>query len=350
MSARRVWIVGAGKRVRETALPALASLPEHFELAGVFGRSARALPLAGRTLAIRALDSLGPGEPAPGELVYVAVGKDAVPAVLRTLQRLERARLELLIDTPVLRFKHLRHAPLLDGWQRASVAEDTAYLPWYETVRAALGALAWVHFERAAYAYHGLAQARGLLGGERFARARRWQLDGGNHARSYEFADGRRAGVLEPRNYAEGRVIVHGASAALSDRWAPDDEQPERSPTPPPEWRRLLLEPVVEAGLCTGFRAGDTHTRLDPREAELTRGDAPGAAVTARMESMKRIGFRRLLQAVAAGRGAYPVEHGLEDMSIDWFLERFGRWRAGGLCDLRRPTARQLWSALGRLG
>ena len=67
------------------------------------------------------------------------------------------------------------------------------------------------------------------------------------------------------------------------------------------------------------------------------------------MESMKRIGFRRLLQSVAAGRGAYPVEQGLDDMAVDWFLERFGRWRANALLDVRRPFARDLWSWIGRL-
>lgn len=345
---RRLWIVGVGKRVRETALPALVSLPEAFEVAGILARSERELDAAGRKWRVRALATLDERELADGDVVYVAVGKDAVPDVLRALARFDRSRLELLIDTPVLRFKHLRHAPMLEGWRRASVAEDTAFLPWYEPVRAALGPITSAVFDRSAYAYHGHAQARALLGAARIVRARRWRTGPGAFYRSFELDDGRTVGSVEPRDYAAGRVIVHGTSAALADRWDPDDEL-GRSPVSPAGRRKLELAPLVEHELCVGFRAGDVAMRLDPQEAELTRGDPEGASITARMESMKRIGFRRLLQDVAAGKGAYPIEQGLDDTTIDWFLERFGTWRAGGAFDVRRPLPRALWSVLGRL-
>lgn len=345
---KRVWIVGAGKRVRATALPALASMPEHFQVRSILARSVRELEAAGRTWSVRALASLEERELADGDVLYVAVGKDAVPAVLTALARFDRSRLELLIDTPVLRFKHLRHRALLDGWRRASVAEDTAYLPWYATARAALGPITSVVFDRAAYAYHGHAQAKALLGAARIVRARRWRTGPKAFYRSFELDDGRTAGIVEPRDYAAGRVILQGACAALADRWDPDDEL-GRSPAPPPGWRTLDLAPIVERGLCVGFRAADVETRLEPSEAELTRGDPEAASITARMESMKRIGFRRLLQSIAEGRGAYPIEQGLDDTAVDWFLERFGRWSANGLLDVRRPLPRALWSVLGRL-
>jgi hypothetical protein len=38
---KRVIVIGAGKRVLQDVLPTLASLPDRFELAGVFARSAR---------------------------------------------------------------------------------------------------------------------------------------------------------------------------------------------------------------------------------------------------------------------------------------------------------------------
>lgn len=354
---KRVWIVGAGKRVRETALPALASLAGEFEVGAVLARSERELVAAGRAWPVRTLKSLEGSELADGDVVYVAVGKDAVPFVLIDLMRFDRGRIELLIDTPVLRFKHLRHTPLLAPWKRAGVAEDVAFLPWYETVRAAAGSIERVLFDRSAYAYHGCAAAKALVGAERIASARRTKRADG-HERAYRFTDGREVLVVEPRDYAQGRVVVHGARASVSDRWETGDEPREergassageRDRTPSPALPRLDLAPIVERGLCVGFRAGNIATRLDPREAELTRGDAERASVTARMESMKRIGFRRLLQALASERGAYPIEQGLDDMAVDWFLERFGRWRANALLDVRRPFARELWSWLGRL-
>jgi len=333
MNPRRVWIVGAGKRVRETALPAFLSLPESFTIAGVLARTGRDVEMAGRRFAIRALSQVSAQEFAPGDIVYVAAAKDAVPSVLLSLATLDRARLELLIDTPVLRFKHLRHAHLLEGWSRASVAEDVAWLPWYEAARAAVGDVRSVLFDRSAFAYHGLAAAKTLCHATRLVRARRTKLAGGAARREIEVDGGRRAVVIEPRDYATGRFALEGTRGRVTDRREPGEDA-------------LLLEPIVEDALCTGFHAGDVVTRLTREESLLTRGDAPGASVTARMASMKRIGFRRLALAVAEGRGAYPIQQGLDDMTVDWFLERLGRWRANGILDV---MSRGLWSALGRL-
>ncbi|MCY2960114.1 MAG: hypothetical protein NTY35_08110 [Planctomycetota bacterium] len=335
MNARRVWIVGAGKRVRETALPAFLSLPGRIEVAGVYARGARELEAAGRRFAIRALSDARAADFGTGDVVYVAVGKDAVPAVLERLAQFDRARLELLIDTPVLKIKHVRHAHLLEGWKRAGVAEDVVHLPWFETVRAAVGDVRNVTFEHSAYAYHGVAQAKALCGA-RVVCARRVKLGQGAARREVELDGGRRAAVIEPRDYAHGRVIVEGLGGRLTDRLEAGEAG-------------AVLAPILEQGTCVGFRAGDVTTRLAPEEIALLGPDAPGASVIARMESMKRVAFRRLAAEVAAGRGGYPIEDGLEDMAVDWFLERFGRWSAGGLRDLRRPAARRLWSGIGRL-
>ncbi len=337
MNARRLWIVGAGKRVRETALPAILSLPDSFTIAGVLARTSRDVEMAGRRFAIRALSQVSTQEFEPGDVVYVAAAKDAVPSVLQHFATFDRSRLELLIDTPVLRFKHLRFAPLLEGWSRASVAEDVAWLPWYETARAAVGDVRNVLFDRSAYAYHGFAAAKTLCHATRVVHARRARLEGGRARREVEVDGGRRAIMIEPRDYATGRFVLEGTRGRVTDRREPGEDA-------------LLLEPIVEGGVCTGFRAGEVVTNLSPEESRLTRGDPPGASVVARMPSMKCIGFRRLAASVAAGRGAYPIQQGLDDTAVDWFLERLGRWHANGILDVHRPLARRLWSALGRLG
>jgi hypothetical protein len=336
MTARRVWIVGAGKRVLETAIPAIASVPRQFEIAGVFARRVRTVDAAGHRFLVRSLDDLRPDELAQEDLVYVAVGKESVPEVLRRLETLDRASLELLIDTPVLRLKHLRHRRLLDGWGRAGVAEDTAFLPWYEPVRAAVGQVRRIVFDRSAYAYHGLAQAKAIAGSKRVAHAKRARGKDGVAHREIVLDGGARAEVIEPRDYAVGRIVIEGTRGRITDRLAPGE-------------KGLELVPLLEKDACGGFRAGEIAEHLAPEEAELARGDPTTACVTARMESMKRVGFRRLLLAIADGRGSYPIEDGLDDMAVDWFLERFGRWRRTPFTDVRRGLARSIWGAAGRL-
>lgn len=342
MSARGVWVVGAGKRVRETALPALRSLGEAFEVRGVLARSERDLAAAGAVHRVRPLAGLRAQEVADGDLVYVAVGKDAVPAVLAALARLDAGRLELLIDTPVLKLKHLRHAPLIAAFRGASVAEDTAWLPWYDAVRAAVGAgaigeLERVVFDRSAYAYHAMAMAKVLCGSERVLRARRVRLPGGLARRELALERGLRADVIEPRDYSVGRVVVAGTRGRISDR-------PEAGEG------ALALEPLLEGGACAGFRVGEHATRLSAAEVELARGDPPAASAIARMDAMKRVGFRRMLAGVAEGRRAYPLEQALDDTAVDWFLERFGRWSPTPLTDVRSGFARRAFALLGRLG
>ncbi len=342
MSARRVLVIGAGKRVRETALPAFASLSDRFEIAGIRARTGREAELAGRQHTIRALDELQAADLAGADLVYVAVGKDALPGVLARLAQFDRSRLDLLIDTPVVRFKHLRHARLARGYRTAAVAEDAAYLPWFETVRravaaGAVGRVQSVLFDRSAYAYHGIAMAKALLGPRRVVRARRRVLGGGTAARHLWLDDGLRVEIREPRDYAVGRILVRGDAGCLADRFETGESG-------------TRIEALDDAGRCSGVRIGDVTTRFDPQEIALCRAAAGGTGVIARMEDMKRIGFRRLLFALDGGADAYPIDSGLEDMAVDWFLERVGRWRANALFDVRAPLARALWGAVGRLG
>jgi len=73
-----------------------------------------------------------------------------------------------------------------------------------------------------------------------------------------------------------------------------------------------------------------------------------GATVTSCMEAMKRVGFLRLLRALHAGRGAYPVADALDDMVVDYHLEKLGRYAANPFSSARSPLARGLLAAATR--
>lgn len=333
MSAKRVLVVGAGKRVLETALPAFLCPSSGWEIAGLRARHSRAVEAAGARLEVAEFAALSARDLEGVQLVYVAVGKAAVPQVLAHLASLEPARFALLVDTPVLVFKHFRHTALLRRFRAAWVAEDCTRLPWIDAVRAAreeLGELRCVRFERSAYAYHAVATAKQLLGA-RVLSARRTGA-----GRELCFAGGARALVVEPRDYAQGHLLLEGARARMSD--APEREE-----------GALPLVPLLEAGQCAGFRAGTQLVHLDADERALMRGDPPEARVTARMAALKRVGFLRLARTLARGEPGYPAEEGLDDMLIDYALEKLGRWRATPFSSVRSGPARALFSALSRI-
>jgi hypothetical protein len=329
-----VLVIGAGKRVETDVLPALLASGGRWRVRRVLARSARRIELAGRTFEVAALDTLAQADLDACALVHVAVSKDQVPAVLARLLRLDVSRTDLLLDTPVLLLKHLAHARRLTAFRNVRVAEDIVELPWLEVARAAAGAPREALFDRSAWRYHGVALVKALLGP--LARARRHGRGRGARL-EFEAAGGGRATIVEPRDYAAGRLRITGERGSVTDsaQWAADGA--------------TLLETLEEDGQCAGFRAGEHVVRLDAHERWVFGTLCAGESVTARTEDCKRVGLLRMLRAMHAGRGGYALEQGLDDMAVDAVLEKLGRWRAGGMLDVKMRKGMVLLSGIARV-
>jgi len=339
---RGVVVIGSGKRVQDAALPALARAEDRFELRAVFARTAKTITVEGRSIDVRPLDDLVVGDLHPGDLVICAVQKSAVPSVVREVASLAPGALDLLVDTPVLLFKHLGHLRRFRGFRNAWVSEDTITLPAFDPVRAAIadGAIGEVKallFQQSAWAYHGFAMAKAVLGLSFVKRARRQVVETPYAWRRGVLANGARFQVLEPRDYPIGRMLFCGTRGSIAD-------YPQREPN------QLLLETWIEGGRVRGFRVGDHVTELDEAERSLMDPIEHAASVTATMEPQKRVGFLRLLRRIDAGEGAYPLSHAIDDSVVDWHLDRFGRYVANPLTSPRFPTAQLALRALTKLG
>jgi len=256
--------------------------------------------------------------------------------VLEQLVALGAGSTDLLIETPVLLTKHLGHLRLLERFRHAWVSEDCSTLPCWDPVLSLTdGApVQRAEFDHSAYAYHGVAMARTLLGGGPVRSGRRRELAGGREW-TLEFAAGS-ARVRDPRDYATGRMRLETSAGLVA--YGPD------APA-----GALPFEACLEAGRCVGFRAGDARSVLDDAERELLGAPGEGAGITAWMDGMKRVGFLRLLRSIAAGRGAYTVRDAVEDSVVDYHLERLGRYRANPLTTPDRPLARGLYGLLTRV-
>lgn len=337
MSKRRLLVIGSGKRVCEAALPVFDRASDLFELAGVFSRTPKRIKSEGHEHLVRGLDTLSPAELASIDLVYMVVSKAAVPAVLRQLVALGCAECDLLIETPVMLFRHLGHLGLLSSFRNAWVSEDTSTLPCFDPLHqlegsGALGELRAARFDRSAYAYHGVAMAKAALRCERVVSARQQQLGPGERQRTFllEQPGGARktATILDPRDYTKGRMSFEFASGVVSDH--EDRGQPAAA----------RLEAELDAGRVTGFRLGDHRRALDEAERSLMGERKEGPGLTAWMDGMKRVGFLALVRQIAAGQGTYPLPQALEDAVVDYHLEKLGRYWATPLTDPRKPLAR----------
>lgn len=327
-------IIGSGRRVRETALPAFLAAGPAFQIAGVFARTPKTIETGGRTFAVRALAE---ARALAGKInfVYVAVGKKSVADVARRLLDMGFGSCTLLIDTPVLLIKHLRHLPLLQQFRESFVAEDCIALPWYETARRAAGRIERIEFHQSAYAYHAFAMGKALAGADAVVSARVEKGPGGSNLRNVIFNNGARMTVVDPRDYSKGRFVVHGAASVISDRPAPGENYISITPK------------IMEDRFC-GIRCGTFETAFDDATLALTGGSPAPATLTAGMETLKRAGFLQLLNSIAAGRGGYSLISGIEDMLVDYWLMRRGRYAAGGVMDIRNPRGRVFYRLLSQ--
>jgi len=332
---KRALIFGAGQRVREAALPAFQQAEELFEVKGLVARSERELTVGQRTYPVRAMSDLGPEDLEGVDLVFLCVSKDAIPKVLRGLAALRPAGSHLLIDTPVVRFKHFRATRHLAAFRGVSVAEDCTTLPWMpllgECLRAGdIGRLERIVFDGSAWAYHGLAMAR-FLSGAALRSGVRKHLGGERFHRRLRF--GRvEVEVQEPRDYTTGKLLLEGERGCIADHPAPEGEQRT--------W--LELVPLREQGRFTGVALGERRVLLDEKEQALVRDADEEARVTGLMEPSKRVGFLRFLRRLHAGQEAYPLASGLDDMVADYHLEKFGRFVANPFTTPRGGLGRWL--------
>lgn len=336
-----VLVIGTGKRVLQTALPAFAAHSDKFQIASLYARRAKTVSANGRDYEVGAFENFSAKDLEGIDLVYLAVTKDAVPQVLAKLTSFDVASTDVLIDTPVVRFKHFRHSARLNAFRNAWVAEDIAFLPWLETLNAAftagdLGSLRTVILNQSAYAYHGVSLAKSVSACNTIKRGRRTANTAHAGTRFMRLSSGVQIHIIEPRNYEAGSMIFAGSKGVIAD-------YPFRKGT-------QLLESLVENGRVTGFRCGEHSTTLTPAESALTTGDPDRATVTHRMNACKRVGFARLIASIAAGKGGYPVQEAMDDMVVDYHLEKFRSYRANPFTSARSPLARTLLSLLSRAG
>ncbi|MEZ6016066.1 MAG: hypothetical protein R3F49_13180 [Planctomycetota bacterium] len=360
MSAtKRILVIGAGGRVSDAVLPVLARLSRDFELGGVFARRARDLDARGVVHPVRALESLTRDEVEAVDVIYVVVAKPAVGQVLAHLARFDVSRVELVLETPVVLFRNLHHVRRTAPFKAVSVAEDISALPWLPVVHEALQAAPRsdeprrLTLDRSGYAYHGVALAKAILGEQTVTRGRRTS-DGAAELRTLDFAGRARVHWTSPRDYAVGGFELTSGAWALSDR--------KRAGA-------LHLRPMTRGAQCVGVAldgpdggpdggsgigpnsgpAGGVliEREFDDDQAALAFERDPAASLTARMQDMKRIGLLSLLRRVYAGGGAYPLIAGLDDMLIDYQLEKLGRYRANPLTSARGALRPALQLGLG---
>jgi choline dehydrogenase-like flavoprotein len=271
-----VLIIGAGKRVKNDVLPVLESLETH-AISRIFARKPQALFGKRKVYEVSELDELDKDDIAAAQIVYVAIPRHEVSAILRRLLMFDCSHIDLVLSTPVV-----GDIPK-SGFKNIWVEEDSVFLPWLAHVPEQVVSIT---FDRSAYRYHAVALAKKLCGGPvRFGIRIGQSL--------WLWCNGVRVRIVEPRDYAKGQIRIVTKSSTISDV----------------PFEKMALSSTEELELFGPSLAGDT--------------------IINRMYDYKRVGLRRLLQGIAKGTG-WPLAEGENDARVHECLQKYGIYfRAG---------------------
>ena len=110
-----------------------------------------------------------------------------------------------------------------------------------------------------------------------------------------------------------------------------------------------LLEPILEDKKWSGFKIEEHKSQLEEDEIRLMGSVKSGVTITSRMDDMKRIGYYRLLKKIYDGRGGYPLEEALDDMVVDYLLDKIGFYRFSLLMSSKSKLGFAFYKSLSKL-
>ncbi len=205
---KKIVIIGAGNRVRDTIIPALVCLHDGFEITAIVGRRTREIKItkSGKTLFVR--DTLAGIDFRKTDLVIIAVTLSEVPKILWRLP----AGLTVMVDTPVLAFYHFWALPLFLKFKKVSVSEEFPSLPPLSAAKAIIaagliGRIQKIEFLNFGYEYHALAAAKFLATQTPLAVF---------HKNIY-FTGGANFVYIRPQDYQNGRFRIIGDKGSISN-------------------------------------------------------------------------------------------------------------------------------------
>lgn len=320
MMQNRIAIVGAGKRVNETILPAILSLDGRVDLVSIHSRTHHEIALPDGSI-MESVTSLDPHYFEQVGLIIVAVNTNAIRGVLNYLEKIpRRANTNLVIDTPPLRLSELRKFNTFKGYKSVCVGEDWVTLSPVKLIQSLvssdkIGQLETITLDRMSYRYHGLATLRAISGAQ-WLKSMQAGKEGGQH-NEYEIVTGNniKCRTVQPRDYKNGVLTVTGSKGWISTR--SQDLQGNG---------HVLTFPQEAKGWLQHTKLNGEVQPIDDVEAYMTTLPFDYLKDNSALNRLKIRGYGRLLESIMQGTPQYDIRDGLYDYLAIAALERLGRF------------------------
>ncbi|MEO1134168.1 MAG: hypothetical protein AAFX40_15875 [Cyanobacteria bacterium J06639_1] len=323
VAQRSILLVGAGKRIESTVLPALACLPAAFQVAGIYSRSPDKLNRLQALWQIPVSTDLDSFDWEAIDLIYVAVTLHNVPDVLAALTSRPTSHATLVLDTPVLAKGHLDFQRYFRAFQATYVAEDCIALPPVLVARqliasGAIGRPLKLWMFHSGYRYHAIATARSLV--DRTCvlagRSRRYGRDAGEtHLR---FASGFEVTIVKPRDYSVGRFLLIGSEGAIADYPLQADGA-------------QVIQYAMSDERWTGLTVNGTAWPKSEGDRQFDALLPDQLSDPSLMTQLKIRGLMTVLEAIRTGTPtyAYPAAEGIYDSMLSYALDILPTWFDG---------------------
>ncbi|MEO0852318.1 MAG: hypothetical protein AAFY15_02270 [Cyanobacteria bacterium J06648_11] len=318
-----ILLIGAGKRIESTVLPALACLQDEYKIAGIYSRSQDKLDRLGTRWQVPVSTELDAFDWDAINVIYIAVTLHNVPDVLQAITTKPTSQIVLMLDTPVLAKGHLDFTRLFRRFQAVYVGEDCIALPQFEVVRqtiasGAIGRPQKMWMFHSGYLYHAIATVRSLVGCSRVLLGRSRNYGRGGGEIQLKFASGFEVTIVQPRDYGVGRFLLVGSEGTIADY-------------PLQAENARVIEYLQEGDRWTGLAVNGEawpKTDLDRRFDTLSLTDLPDRSLMTQLKIRGLVSVLAYLQTGLFDR-VYPATEGIYDSMLCYAMDVLPTWVDG---------------------
>ncbi len=281
-SQPEIVIIGAGRRVREDALPVFETLIKNQDAISVYAKNESGIFGWCKPRIVKPLNELSHIDLSKIKLIYVAVPVHEAKYVSKFLKKNIPENIKIIWDTPIS--NNVFYALDILKKFKIYVAEDSSYLPWLKLLENLKGKnLNQILIDRGGYKYHATAIAREIY--KKINKTDHLQKKGISKSKnklSYKINDKTKVLIKSPRSYDEGSIKLYfddNSEIILGGNGRESNIQVIRN----------------KKGHCSGFSFGQNIHNLSKIETELIGVANFKDDIVTMMLRIKRVGLRRLI-------------------------------------------------------
>jgi len=223
---KNILLIGSGRFIANTVLPALSLLSDSYSIFGIVNRSGKLsneiMQLNDELTCYNSLNAALSENKENIDVIFLCVPQAAVIHCLATLKKHKLTETPLFISTPVIPLSALKKVSLLKAFNACFAFEFIPHLRPYQIAKKLISEnkigrpiKCWLN--HSGYLYHGLAAVKEILAAANLKTSKAIQY-GCYNEYQLSFSNGTHGQITEPKDYAYGNMLIAGSTGLISDK------------------------------------------------------------------------------------------------------------------------------------